>query len=125
MHVVTVVYEFNAGPISDKGQRSRRSSISGLNWRGGCSLQQGLVSWRHRLNQHSQLAVTMLLRSVVMEYQQRRDFLVDPHNRIAHENCGPRSLFFLSFVVMFIQGSVGFSQEIYVVTRLSGRDHSG
>lgn len=85
MHVVTVVYEFNAGPISDKGQRSRRSSISGLNWRGGCSLQQGLVSWRHRLNQHSQLAITMLLRSVVMKYQQRRDFLVDPHNRIAHE----------------------------------------
>lgn len=47
LYVVTVMQsKFNAGSRCDKG-RENGSTISSLNWHGGCSLQRSSLGWRH------------------------------------------------------------------------------
>lgn len=68
------------------------------------------------MKQHFQLAITILLWSVVMEYPQRCYFLVNPHNRTEWRMKLWTSLFVFVFfvksiVVMFMQGTVGFVKK--------------
>lgn len=85
----------------------------------GCSLQSWMCRKRRRL--YFQLAITILLRSVVMEHQQKISFVVGNlrDRTVTHEtvdlNLVVIFLFsFLSVVMMFIKGILGCVFVVFV-----------
>lgn len=127
-HVVTVMHrKFNAGSRCDKGQENDPVPLLAV-WTGMVGVRFDAVCWvgGTGLKQHFQLAITILLWSVVMEYQQRCYFLVDSHNRTeSHMKLWTSLFVFYVYCSCVYPRNHGFCQKIYMVTRPSGRVCSG
>lgn len=103
--------------VGDVTEGLRECELSRLGRLIGCSLQ----SWRRgkrRRRLYFQLAITILLRSVVMEHQQKMSFVVGDlcDRTVTHETVDLNLVFFFCFfcLLMFIKGILGCVFVVFV-----------